>query len=288
MSKDRWGGYERYPKTQRRVAADGIKSRTSTFGKAWWSRHWIDVLKTFGWDNRLTRGRSYARSGQVLDYTVTAGAVTARVQGSRPKPYNVRIAMKSLSDATWEKVFDALAARAEYAAHLLNGEMPQDIDEVFKTADASLLPARTSDLTMECSCPDWANPCKHVAAVHYILAEALDGEPFILTSLRGRTREQVLGSLRQRRGQAEQAAVAEAAAPAMEPLIAEGFWGRRADLSALDMGFTPPPTRGSLLRRLGTPGPWATVEEMTAVFGPALRAASDEALRAGNLQSGVG
>lgn len=265
-----WGGFE---KRARLVAKDGIKARSSSFGKAWWSRQWIAALEAFGWSNRLSRGRSYARSGQVLDYAVAAGRVKASVQGSRPKPYEVTIALKPLSDHTWDAVLAAMGKRAEFAARLLNGDMPHDIGDAFASVNAALLPANVKELQTDCSCPDWANPCKHVAAVHYILAEALDADPFILMALRGRDREAVLGALR---GPSE--APAEKAAEDV-PLTVTDFWKGRGDPRALDMGLSPPHVHASVLRRLGPPGAWTTTDEIVSVLGPMLRSASEDALR---------
>ena len=137
-----WPQYERRPRIQ---AKDGIKSRTTKFASEWWAKQWLSALDAFGWSNRLARGRSYARSGQVLDYSVTSGKVTAGVQGSRRKPYQVTLRLKALSEKTWEQVLDVLADRAEFAARLLAGDMPEDIGEAFARAGASLLPQASSD-----------------------------------------------------------------------------------------------------------------------------------------------
>ena len=160
---------------------------------------------------RLNRGRTYARAGQVLSLDEVGGVVKARVQGTRPQPYKVTIKLKPLSDRQWDKVIDALSGQALFAAQLLAGEMPQEIDAVFAAAGSSLFPATEGELETECSCPDWANPCKHVAATHYILAEQLDEDPFLLFRLRGRTQEQVMAALRARRSDAPRAAAEPAA-----------------------------------------------------------------------------
>src|SRR6266545_1117216 len=123
---------------------------------------------------RLGRGRAYARAGQVLDLGVTAGTVSARVQGSRARPYRVSIGLGRFGEADWARVESALAARALYSAKLLAGEMPLQIEEVFSSCGLSLFPERAQDLAMSCSCPDWAVPCKHIAATFYLLAEQLD------------------------------------------------------------------------------------------------------------------
>ncbi len=294
-----------YPRRQTRETADGIRARTRNFASAWWSKQWMAALNGFGWSNRLERGRAYARKGQVLDFTVTAGVLYARVQGSRVKPYNVAITLTPLDDATWDRVLDELGLRAEFTARLLTGEMPHDVESAFGAAGAALLPSRPGDLKAQCSCPDIANPCKHIAAVHYIVAEALDADPFLLFAMRGRSRDAVLDAFRKRRAQpdgggdaggseAERAdadvragaagrtdASAGARVDAPEPLVMENFWGagNTDALAHLDPGLCAPPVRASLLRRLGAIGAWTTPDEVVSVFAPTLGAASDEVLR---------
>src|SRR5438094_6364961 len=153
--------------------ANGIRARTQrgAFGKTWWAGRWIAALERLVDSARLSKGRSYARSGQVLDLDVGRDGVHARVQGSRPTPYNVSIRFAPLADDQWERAIDQLASQALFAARLLNGEMPEQIEQAFAAAAASLLPSDDEDLETDCSCPDWANPCKHVAAVHYLLGE---------------------------------------------------------------------------------------------------------------------
>src|SRR5262249_46475105 len=151
-----------------REAVGGIKaqSRAGDFGKSWWARRWQAVLDSFHLGGRLARGRTYARSGQVLNIDVEPGVVRARVQGSRPRPYDVRIGVTVLSDRQWAHLVEVLTGQALFVAKLLASEMPQDIEEVFQKARLSLFPAKRGDLRTNCSCPDEANPCKHIAAVY--------------------------------------------------------------------------------------------------------------------------
>jgi len=172
--------------------------RRNAFGKTWWAQKWIGALEELGrtYSNRLPRGRTYARRGAVKDLVITPGKVFARVQGTRRTPYKVEIRLKALTDKKWQKVIKTLAKQAIFAAKLLTGEMPPDIDEVFKSCGFSLFPVKATELKTSCSCPDWANPCKHIAATHYILAEAFDRDPFLLFELRGWKKERVLEELR--------------------------------------------------------------------------------------------
>lgn len=263
---------------------DGLKSRSQrgAFVKNWWATRWIEALERLMDPGRLTRGRSYARHGQVLSIEETRGGIDARVQGSRPKPYKISLRMEPLSDAQWERVIDALAEQAIFTAQLLAGEMPQDIEEAFKSAGVSLFPSSGGDLTTGCSCPDWANPCKHVAAVHYILGERFDEDPFLLFRLRGRTQEQVLEALRKRRSGGEMAAeedeeLPEKAAPLEESL--GRFWEMGASLEGFSVSIQPPAVEMPLLKRLGDPS-FLAEPGLQALLRPAYLAISQGAIKA--------
>ncbi len=186
-----------YEYTRPKEAKGGIKARNrrGAFAENWWGRRWIEVLESFNIGERLGRGRTYARKGQVLDLTITPGKVTAKVQGSRPTPYKVTIQVKPIADAQWRKLGAAVGADTWSAAQLIAGEMPENLEQTFKDAGIPLFPARLGDLKTECSCPDWSNPCKHVAAVYYLLAESFDRDPFLLFRLRGRSRDEFIALL---------------------------------------------------------------------------------------------
>lgn len=179
------------------------KSQRGKMGESWWADRWIGVLESFGWGSRLERGRTYARRGQTLSLSVEPGKIFAKVQGSRIQPYDVTIRTPQLSPKTWDKVMDGLGTKAVFAAKLLAGEMPHEIEELaFYPAGTWLFPKTVHEIAGDCSCPDPVKPCKHLAAVHFMFAEALDEDPFLLFTLRGRTREQVIAALRERRAAA--------------------------------------------------------------------------------------
>jgi uncharacterized Zn finger protein len=148
---------------------------------------------------RFNRGKSYARKGQVISIDVKKGTVSAKVQGTRKRPYSVTIELPVLSDIEWETVTNVMASQALFAAKLLSGEMPVTIEEAFDEAGVSLFPQSREELDTECSCPDWANPCKHIAAVYFLLAEQFDEDPFLIFTLRGRTKEEIIAVLREKR-----------------------------------------------------------------------------------------
>ena len=176
----------------------GIKARSKrgAIGEQWWSRRFVEVLESFGMSGRLARGRNYARRGQVLEFELGHGVVRARVQGSRPVPYQVRIGVLPLTTAQWRRVIEALRGQALFRAKLLAGDMPHEIERVFADCGTPLFPRSARDLDLFCSCPDWGVPCKHLAAVCYVLAERFDDDPFGMLAWRGRDRADLLAALR--------------------------------------------------------------------------------------------
>lgn len=185
----------------RRVSG-GLRARTTrgAIGQSWWSRRFLDVLESFALGTRLTRGRSYARAGQVLSLEVKPGEVTAVVQGSRPTPYRVSIRLRPFREPVWARIEKLLAAQALFSARLLAGDVPPELEAVFTGAGAPLFPAGVGELEQRCNCPDFAVPCKHLAATFYLLAEAFDADPFQLLHWRGRDRARLLARLRELRG----------------------------------------------------------------------------------------
>lgn len=135
---DRFGRFP--PPSRPRQAKGGIKalSQRGRFGESWWARRWIEVLESFDIGTRLQRGRSYARKGQVLSIDVQKGLVEARVQGSRLEPYQVTVKVHPLLPGEWKKLAEQLSQQAIFAAKLLAGEMPQDIEQAFAGAGLSL------------------------------------------------------------------------------------------------------------------------------------------------------
>ena len=191
-----WSGL--WPERSRPRRVEGgvrARSRRGAIGEQWWSRRFIDVLESWT-SGGLARGRNYARTGQVIGFELTTGYVTAQVQGSRPRPYRVRIQVLPLTARQWERAEQALAAQALFRAKLLAGEMPHEIEDVFADCGTPLFPRSARDMEMSCSCPDWEVPCKHLAAVCYVLAEAFDDDPFAMLAWRGRGREELLAALR--------------------------------------------------------------------------------------------
>jgi uncharacterized Zn finger protein len=238
-----------------RLPSDGIKASTrrGQFGKTWWASRWIAALERLVNPSRLARGRTYARAGQVVSLEVNRAGVTARVQGSRPEPYLVTIELKRLTDAEWERVIDAMAAEALYAARLLSGEMPEEIEDVFSdsAAGVSLFPTDEHDLRTQCSCPDVANPCKHIAAVYYLLGERFDDDPFLMFLLRGRSQEEIVSALRARRAGPD-GDVAPEVEQVAEPDLTS-FWSAPPQTEEVALHFALPESDALAVKGLGPP-----------------------------------
>ncbi|MBN2047593.1 MAG: SWIM zinc finger family protein [Anaerolineaceae bacterium] len=274
-NKDKKGkkkGQQQY--TGPRKVSGGIRMRNvrSDAGHNWWAQRWIHSMENLVDINRLRRGRYYARQGQVLSIEEGDAEIIAKVQGSRPKPYVARISMVSFSNEEWEKLLNVLSGRAIFAAQLLSGQMPTNIEDAFAEAGVSLFPNRAGDLLTDCTCPDWANPCKHVAATHYILGDLFDDDPFLLFRLRGRTQEQIIEGLRRHRlGEIDETS-AEAAElipqseevaeedlpPESQPLEFDDstlneFWQNEDDLRTLSINITAPEITFPIFKRLGEP-----------------------------------
>lgn len=199
MPRRRWDDpWQRYPASVPLPAEGGLttsKQRGAMAG-SWWSKRFTDVLESYGLGARMQRGRRYARTGQVLSLEVRAAVIAAQVQGSRRTPYLVTVSLPVPSEPQWRKVADAMAAKVGFVARLLAGEMPPDLEDVFHGAGVALFPRAWGDLRADCTCPDWENPCKHIAAVLYVFADQLDADPWLLLAWRGRSREDVLAGLR--------------------------------------------------------------------------------------------
>jgi uncharacterized Zn finger protein len=244
----------------------GIKARSKrgAIGEQWWSRRFIGVLESYGMSGRLARGRSYARAGQVLDFELAQGKITAQVQGSRARPYQVKIGVLPLTTAQWRRVQDRLASQALFRAKLLAGEMPHEIEEVFDECGTPLFPRSAGDLDMRCSCPDWEVPCKHLAAVCYVLAEEFDRDPFGLLAWRGKGREELLAALSQLQGGA---GAAESADPG------EDGWRASLDVAAKPLAecldtFWSPGLSPARLRALATAPSPAAPDLLLRMFAP--------------------
>jgi uncharacterized Zn finger protein len=287
------GRWDDWPPARPIRVEGGIKARSKrgAIGEQWWSRRFIGVLESYGLSGRLARGRSYARAGQVLDFKLSQGKVTARVQGSRVRPYDVRIGVLPLTTAQWRRVQERLASQALFRAKLLAGEMPREIEEVFAECGTPLFPRSAADLDMHCSCPDWGVPCKHLAAVCYVLAEEFDRDPFAMLAWRGRARDDLLAALRTRSQPDTGPPDLDVPAPPLKESL-ETFWSPGLSPARLRaLSSAPGPATPDLLLRMFPPPPVRVRnEDLAEVLAPAyarLAAADTETETDGLARGGI-
>ncbi|MEZ2227215.1 SWIM zinc finger family protein [Microcoleus sp.] len=236
--------------------------------REWWTQQWLDLINTYRFKKRLERGWQYAREGKVLSIKFPNQEVIALVQGTDPKPYQVSLGLDPLTDEDWEYVIENMSQRAIFSAKLLAGEMPHNIEDVFAAAGKTLFPLSLSDIRSRCSCPDPKNPCKHISAVYYLLGDRFSEDPFVLFQMRGRTKEQILTALRQRRGteakdntqlnSGENSLTENAKLPKVDR-----FWEYNQQLESSLVVIVPPPSSETVLDILG-PMPLATDGKGTA------------------------
>lgn len=181
---------------QKSIPVISLTGQPPAAQQAWWSKRFLEVLESFRLGSRLARGKAYAQENKVMKLSISSGIVQATVQGSRKSHYRVTIKLTPLSDAVWRQVMHNLTKKAIFAVEMLQDKMPQDIEEVFAAGNTSLFPSQLNELESECDCPDWSNPCKHIAAVYYVLAQHFDLDPFLIFVWRGRLKTQILEYLR--------------------------------------------------------------------------------------------
>lgn len=155
------------------------------YGQTWWGAQWLNSLAQIDYDNRLPRGRSYANKGAVTRIEIQRGEILAKVKGSRPRPYGVSVKVPAMPRQQTRALLDALASDPVIISKMLNRELDPAVLEHAKALKIEIFPARWKDLDMDCSCPDWAVPCKHLAAVIYLISREIDGNPFLIFSLKG-------------------------------------------------------------------------------------------------------
>lgn len=233
----------------------------------WWVQRWLELLDSYRFKKRLERARIYAKEGNVLSIEFTGAKAIAAVQGSEVDPYKVGLKLDTFSDEDWGFVIESLAQKAIFSAQLLAGEMPAGIEEVFTQNGLNLFPFTLSDVHAKCTCPDKANPCKHIGAVYYQLGDRFSEDPFVIFQLRGRTREQILDALKAYRlGQAvsddpvnEKKAAAQAKKQAKttkkkkakQAIDVEQFWGYDQPLDPSLVALVPPTDGKTTLEVLG-------------------------------------
>lgn len=172
------------------VVINGRKLTTT-----WWGTSWNHNLESYSdYANRMGRGRSYVRHGAVLDLQITPGKVLALVQGSAKKPYEICVDIKPLSKSTWEAITTACEGKIDSLQELLEGKFPKGLAELFTNQGKGLFPS-PNEISLKCSCPDWAVMCKHVAAVLYGVGARLDENPALFFLLRDINIDQLISRI---------------------------------------------------------------------------------------------
>jgi uncharacterized Zn finger protein len=274
--------------------AAGRRPRRKPGPTHWWSRRWSEALEGIQVGGRLRSGRKYARQGRVVELELEKGFATALVQGSRDAPYLVRMQFSRVPDPDWRRVLQALGQAPEVGGGLFRGEFPPGTEESLGELGVSLFPRNPGDLKVACSCPDEANPCKHIAAVYYALGEEIDRDPFLLFRLRGLDRGELMEALVH--SDAARAALApppakagrpagakatgkragatrdtqpSTEAPAAEPLPASprAFWSGGKGVASPEPGqVRVPRVSGALAQRLGGWSFWRGEQSIAAVM----------------------
>jgi uncharacterized Zn finger protein len=170
---------------------------TAKAGKNWWSRRFITAIEAVTDAGRLSRGRSYASGSRIKTFAIHENQVIAQIRGSinpyfgvtKEPTYITTIEFEPISEAQWHAAIAFLASKAGFLSKLMLAEIPENIEVPFETLGIQLLPTAQNDLVTACSCPDYSNPCKHIAGLYYRLAEELDRDPYLLFELRGMPRQ---------------------------------------------------------------------------------------------------
>ena len=246
--------------------------------KTWWGEIFLEALSAVMDTGRLERGRSYSGDSRVVEFGMNLNKVTARMRGNinpyfgvyKTPYYNVQIQFTRIEKAKWTNILEKLGSNADWVTHLILGEVPPTIEEAFQDTKVGLLPKNPKEIKSNCSCPDWANPCKHVAGAYYRVAALLDRDPLVLFELRGMKRKTLLQALQQSPfGAALQEAVSEqepdlaisaeqpcypkveTCAPAQSASDLRAFWHGKSLPATSASELQPLPLSALLLRREG-------------------------------------
>lgn len=267
--------------------------------RQWWVQRWLELLDSYRFKKRLERARIYAREGNVLSIDFRDSQVLARVQGSDVNPYEVSLSLTPFTDEDWSYVIETMSEKAIFSAQLLAGEMPNNIEQVFIANGLSLFPYTLSDITSHCTCPDQANPCKHIGAVYYQLADRFSEEPFVLFELRGRSKNNLIESLRHLRSEQvkknfpqlltqknPKAASKQNKKSSQQKdpknISYDNFWQYNEPLESSLVVITPPPDMKTVLDILGPiPLPFTDAEALSQYLKQVYQIASQEAVQSG-------
>ncbi len=264
--------------------------------REWWVERWLELLDSYRFKKRLERARNYAREGNVLTIEFQGPEVLARVQGSEAEPYEVSLSLEPFQDEDWKYAIETMSKKAVFSAQLLAGEMPKNIEEVFTANGLGLFPFTLQEIRSRCSCPDKANPCKHIGAVYYQLGDRFSEDPFVLFQLRGRTKTQILDELRKfrnkgkkerhKQGKKSEGTREESGLEGIEVIESNGntlelekFWRYEEPLEASLVAIVPPQDSKTALDILGNiPLPTADARAARQFLEQVYQTASQQAM----------
>lgn len=152
----------------------------AVYGKTWWGQKWLEAFNDIDDENRLPRGRTYANTGRAHDIKINGNIVTAKVSGSRPSPYKVKITFQEFNQDIQENLKEIITNSPLILSQLLNKKLPLQIVKNLQQTKIKLFPSNWREIEASCDCPDWAMPCKHIASVIYLLCAQIDKNPFTL------------------------------------------------------------------------------------------------------------
>jgi uncharacterized Zn finger protein len=233
---------------------DRLMETNYTSEREWWVQQWLDLLDKYRFKKRLERGRNYARQGNVLSIEFKGDKIVSRVQGTEAEPYQQSLWLDTFTDEDWACIIQSLSTQALFSAKLMSGEMPSNIEDVFSANGLRLFPFSLSEIHSRCSCPDKANPCKHIVAVYHLLGDRFAENPFILFQLRGRTKEETIETLRQIRGEGTDDTSSpeiSISATSETSLDLKIFWKYDRQLESSLVVITPSPEPQTILDVLG-------------------------------------
>lgn len=259
------------PRLRPKRVRGGVKLAGEVAGQragvlAWTAQRWIRLMEQVAAGPALVEGLDYARQGQSRKFGVESGKIVANVQGRADRAYNTTLAIQAFDTLQWERVLQAMSDQAIYAAKLLSGELPSNIEDLFGPVGLKLFPAEPADVTAACNCAEGAAQaglwCKHACCTAYLFADKLAADPFLMFTLRGLPGSEVIERLRHARAvggvgregsavyQPLVPGVSDEPSPALD-LAIDHFWEAGPELRELDLTIEPPAVSHPLLRRLG-------------------------------------
>ena len=294
-SRRGWGGFAPYvPVAQRRADAEKQCAKLLKQGETlhpvtlagfamaakWWGKAWCKNLERYAdFSNRVGRGRSYVRNGMVLDLRIASGVVTALVQGSRPQPYKINVKIAPLAKEARAQVEAACRGQIGSLADLLAGQFPKALEALFAGEKTGLFPT-PKEITFDCSCPDWASMCKHVAAVLYGIGARFDEDPGLFFTLRGMDPQALIGDVVQQRTGELLAKTAPAAGKVLADADLGAVFGIEMATPGVPVPETPPAVEIATVAK-----PRGRKAKAVVLPSPALAAPIPAVVRGANVRS---